>query len=237
MERAFTVALIGPDGAGKTTVARLLRHELEIPVKYLYMGVNGAASNHMLPTTRIVRAAKRALGKEANAGGPPPPEPGRTPPASPLKQGARTVLGTLRLLNQLGEEWYRQLIAWRHVNRGEVVVFDRHFFSDFWAHDIARTRLPVLRRVHGIVLDRYYPKPDLTILLDAPVEVLWSRKPEGTPFDLARRRREYHRLVELFDGVEVVDATLPPDLVARDVAEVIRRHALRSARDRVLVQA
>lgn len=236
-ERGFTVALIGPDGAGKTTVARRLERELTIPVKYLYMGVNGEASNHMLPTTRLVRAAKRALGREASAGGPPPSDPGRTPPASPLRHPATTAVAALRLANQLAEEWYRQLIAWRHVRRGVVVVFDRHFFSDFWAHDIAGARLPLLCRLHGIALARYYPKPDVTILLDAPVEVLWSRKPEGTPLDLARRRREYHRLLGVLDSVEVVDATSPPDLVAREVACVIHRHALRCTRDQLLAQA
>jgi shikimate kinase len=31
----FTVALIGPDGAGKTTVARRLQRELALPVEYV----------------------------------------------------------------------------------------------------------------------------------------------------------------------------------------------------------
>src|SRR5947208_16695713 len=36
MKRGFTVALIGPDGAGKTTVAHELDQLLAIPVKYIY---------------------------------------------------------------------------------------------------------------------------------------------------------------------------------------------------------
>ena len=40
-----TVALVGPDGAGKTTVARRLEGALEIPVRYLYMGVSADSSN------------------------------------------------------------------------------------------------------------------------------------------------------------------------------------------------
>jgi hypothetical protein len=58
----FTVALIGPDGAGKTTIGRRLEHALPRPVKYIYMGVNLDSSNVMLPTTRLVKAIKRALG-------------------------------------------------------------------------------------------------------------------------------------------------------------------------------
>jgi ABC-type branched-subunit amino acid transport system ATPase component len=52
----FTVALIGPDGAGKTTIGRRIEHTLPLPVKYVYMGVNLDSSNHMLPTTRLLKS-------------------------------------------------------------------------------------------------------------------------------------------------------------------------------------
>ena len=55
-----TVALIGPDGAGKTTVARKLADVLPVPVRYLYMGVSTDSSNVMLPTTRIIAARIRS---------------------------------------------------------------------------------------------------------------------------------------------------------------------------------
>jgi hypothetical protein len=91
---AFTVALIGPDGAGKTTVARRLEQTgLEVPVKYLYMGINADASNHLLPTTRLVRALKRARGVPPDAGGPPDPlaPPARSGILRKAKAGARLV--------------------------------------------------------------------------------------------------------------------------------------------------
>ena len=66
-----TVALIGPDGAGKTTVARKLADVLPVPVRYLYMGVSTDSSNVMLPTTRITRRVKRALGAPPDTAGPP----------------------------------------------------------------------------------------------------------------------------------------------------------------------
>ena len=58
----FTVALIGPDGAGKTTIGKRIEHTLPLPVKYVYMGVNLDSSNHMLPTTRLIKALKRMRG-------------------------------------------------------------------------------------------------------------------------------------------------------------------------------
>ena len=59
----LTVALVGPDGAGKSTIsARLRQAALPAPVKTIYMGVNLEASTLMLPTTRLLLAAKRARG-------------------------------------------------------------------------------------------------------------------------------------------------------------------------------
>ena len=48
-----TVALIGSDGAGKSTVARRVVERLPFPSEYLYMGVNLEASPVMLPMSVI----------------------------------------------------------------------------------------------------------------------------------------------------------------------------------------
>src|SRR3989304_4897316 len=67
----FSVALVGPDGAGKTTLCRRLEESFPIPVKYIYMGVSSEASNLMLPTTRLLRGLKRKLGVNQEQAGPP----------------------------------------------------------------------------------------------------------------------------------------------------------------------
>ena len=227
MSRMFTVALIGPDGAGKTTVARRLEDVLELPVKYLYMGINPDSSNHLLPTTRLVRTVKRARGAKPDAGGPRDSRDLRKPRP---KGAARRVLALakapLRLANRLAEEWYRQCLAWYHVRRGTIVVFDRHFFSDYYAYDIAGgSERPLSRRIHGFLLSRVYPAPDLVIYLDAPSDVLLARKGEGTIESLERRRGEYLELAPLVENFAVVDASGPLDDVTRGVAELICRFA------------
>jgi len=218
----LAVALIGADGAGKTTVGRRIERTLPRPVKYIYMGVNTDASNVMLPTTRIIHAVKRARGARPQ-GGPPDPTRHRPPPKGVVARVLRNARSMLRLVNRLAEEWFRQVLAWYHLWRGRVVLFDRHFYSDYHAHEIAvgPGELSLSRRIHGFMLQRLYPKPDFVILLDAPAEVLWERKPEGTFEALARRRQEYLRLRDTLDDVAIVDVTQPEEEVVQQVVRLI----------------
>jgi thymidylate kinase len=211
--RGFTVALIGCDGAGKTTVARALERTPGLRVRYLYMGVSAESSNRQLPSTRIAHAIKRRA----------PRPPGHAEAPSVRHRARRSGRAGLRLANRLAEEWYRQLVAQAYVARGWIVVFDRHFLADYHASDVAAAGRPFSRRVHGWMLVHAYPRPELLILLDAPPEVLHARKGEGTLASLARRRGDYLGLAGRLDGaVAVVPATQPLRAVVEDVAGLIR---------------
>jgi predicted ATP-grasp superfamily ATP-dependent carboligase/thymidylate kinase len=227
VRQGLTVALVGPDGAGKTTVARRLADVLPRPVTYLYMGVNPDSSNMLLPTTRLVHAVRRARGARPDTEG---PRDSRRPDAPPPRSRRRRVLRSgrsfLRLANRLAEEWQRALVASVERRRGSIVVFDRHFFADYYAYDVAAAgRRSYSRRLHGYVLARLYPRPDLVVYLDAPPETLLRRKGEGTLESLARRRREYLELGDVMSNFSVVDADRPLDAVVGDVAALVESFA------------
>ena len=176
------IAVIGGDGAGKTTVTRRLLDDLPFPVRYLYMGINTESSSVALPTSRFLerrRARRRAE------------EPPGPSPASRSGHGRRRRKGklraTVRLAHRLADESYRQLHSWWYQIRGSCVLYDRHFLFDFFEEPDGEQRLS--DRLHLGFLRRVYPRPDLVIFLDAPAEVLYARKPEA-PLEYLRNHRE-----------------------------------------------
>jgi len=67
-----------------------------------------------------------------------------------------------------------------------------------------------------------FPRPDLVVYLDAPVEVLLARKGEGTLESIARRQEDYRSLAGEVERFAIVDADRPLDEVIADVvAEIV----------------
>jgi thymidylate kinase len=124
------------------------------------------------------------------------------------------------------EEWLRQAVAGCYTATGHIVVFDRHFFADYYHSDVdtGGRRRGGAARVHGWMLQHLYPKPGLVICLDAPAELLYSRKPEATPDWLDQRRRQYLDLAAVVPAFVVVDATRPVEAVLAEVVAVITDH-------------
>ena len=214
----LSVALIGADGAGKTTVAREVARRSQLPVRYLYMGVNLEASTLMLPTTRLILAMKRRRGGR-------PDLTAVTLGSQPVAHGARAAArSALRTGNWVAEELFRETVSAWHRRRGRIVLFDRHFLADYFEHDVNRVdpERPIASRVHGWFLRHVTRPPDLVIMLDAPADVLYARKPESSVEFLARRREEYLGLRNVVPRFELVDATEPLEQVVTRVLELIR---------------
>ena len=219
----FSVALIGPDGSGKTTVAERLRESLPLPTKYVYMGVNHEAGNHLLPKTRFMQTWWRVMGKQRNAGGPREKNGAAVvPERGMITRTLKTVKSSLSVLNRFAEEWYRQGIAWYYMRKHCVVIFDRHFFPDYYAYDIDKhTKRTTLQRLHGYMLNHFYPRPDLLVYLDAPAEILFQRKGEGTLELLEQRRNDYLEMRVMVKHLEIVDASRRLEEVVQDVSQRI----------------
>jgi thymidylate kinase len=199
--RALAVALLAPDGAGKTTLANELTRTFYMPSRYIYMGMNLEASTVGLPTTRWLHAQGAPSGGAARL---------------PLRALARG----LRFPNTLIEQWYRAAVGYYSLVRGRLVIFDRFVYDTLLG---SKERMSLKTRLRRRLLTLGAPKPDLVVLLDAPGEVLYARKGEHSPAVLEQQRQGYLRLLPHLPQMVVVDATRNTDEVRRQVTSLIWR--------------
>jgi len=68
---------------------------------------------------------------------------------------------------------------------------------------------------------RLSPGPDLVILLDAPPDVLWTRKQEVPLEEVARQRAAYLDVARELRSAVVVNAAQPPEDVIHDAVRAI----------------
>jgi thymidylate kinase len=212
-----SIALIGPDGAGKTTVARRIESSSDLPIKYLYMGINTEASNVALPTSRFSLLLKKRFGRTRRSIA----RPQRDPNAR--RRRLASIRATARLLNMLADEWYRQAVSWWYQARGYLVLYDRYYLFDYSRHLRLEGHDRLSSRLHRLALEKLYPRPTLVVYLDAPAELLFARKREGTVESLDARRRAFLDHGEELDNFVRVDVAQPLSTVCREVADHIRQ--------------
>lgn len=164
-QRGVSVALLAPDGAGKSSLVKALVETPLLNAQSFYMGTRA-----------------------------------RRPEFRPV-----------RFLSLLLGNWLSLAKAsWRRL-QGGVVVFDRYVYDSLLNGSSPRRSV----RFRQWLLTAGWPRPDLTVVLDAPGHVLFERKREHSPEWLEEQRMKYRELPALAPAAQVifVDAT-------REFAEV-----------------
>lgn len=133
------------------------------------------------------------------------------PHGKPLRSA---VVSLAKIFVWLMEEWCANLF---HDKNSALLICDRYY------HDLLVD--PVRYRYGGPiwaakVVGKLMPQPDLWILLDAPPQVLQTRKQEVAFEETARQRSAYLTFVRNEKNFAIVDAAQSLDKVVADVKQV-----------------
>lgn len=192
VSRGRVVALLGPDGCGKSAVIQEMRTRL--------------AERGL--STRTFHLRPHFGRSEIHCG--PETDPHGRESRGPLLSLAKLLLWSLDFTIGYAASVYPG------ISRGEIVLFDRYF------HDLLvdplRYRFGASLRLADWVFRRL-PAPDLTIVLDAPVDVLLARKREVRREEVERQRGVYRRLAGHWRNSCIVDASRPLDRVVDEVED------------------
>jgi thymidylate kinase len=194
----FHIVMLGPDGAGKSSVVDTLEATMTGP--FADVVVLGFAP----PLYKLWRRG---------------PSNTSTPHAArPRSYGVSMLRGFFWLgYNLVGHITLRLA-----KTRNTLIVNDRHFIDILV--DPVRYRYGGPRWLLQLICF-VMPKPDATVLLYGPPEVLQARKNELSVEETARQCADYLALVNSQSGGKIVDAAQPFDGVMRDVLSIIYRRA------------
>jgi thymidylate kinase len=173
----FSVAILGPDGAGKTTLADALRASVPVPSQYVYLGIWRQA--------RFEQAFRHVFGAQL----------------------------ALRLVKLLA----KSLVIGYYRGLGRLVLLDRYTYDA----ELPTSTADVWGRISARLVRMTCAAPGLTLLLDAPVELMYARKGEHGLAELQLRRDAYLEMRGRLPQMVVVDVAQTPDAVRRQATVLL----------------
>jgi thymidylate kinase len=182
------VVLVGPDGVGKTSVARALLDHYRGPAAYF----------HFLPPLDGLW----------------PAAPGTASAPLPKARGGGSVmLGWIRLVRNAVRCWAGYLKSVRPaLKRGLLIVGDRWMYGYVVQPEAMKFHGPSL---FARAMLRLLPRPHLVVNLAAPPLVIRGRKQELTVSEIEQELRAWSSL--RVPNLKTLDATRSPEAIAVDI--------------------
>lgn len=196
----ITVAIIGPDGVGKSTVIE---------------GVIESLDTAFWRRHRLFHWRPNVIA----------PKPDRGPVPDPHSKPVRGSLASMLCLSGFFLDYYAgYLLLIRHLlAKSNLIMFDRYFQDVLVDPRRYRYGGP---KWFAEFLSRLVPQPDLVILLDADAESIVQRKSELPRDEIERQRKAYRQLEFKHAKIAFVKTNESPDdsvcIAAAAVAECMK---------------
>lgn len=211
------VVLLGPDGAGKTTIADLLTQRLyQRPFKVCR---RFEYNFRLLPELKELKAAvDRLLGRQVAVEG--PPQPGtKGSGMNPEHPGWRAMLYITYYSFDL---MIGRLLVRRLRGQGGLILFARYFHDYYYQKGYSHAPRWFLRFVERVV-----PQPDLILYLHRNADDIYAGKPELSPDEIKRQQNLIQSLVTSRSNALVVDASGGIEATVDRIADLITQKILR----------
>jgi thymidylate kinase len=216
--KASIIAVIGPDGAGKSTFIGLLQKELSL---CLVKDAADVCVLHFRPN--IFPNIKKLLGgkgydetKEEFT------SPHRAKPAGHISSFLRLVY---YWLDYLFGYWLRT----RHgCIAGKVYVFDRYFYDFIVDPYRSRVKLPQWLR---LLFLKITPEPDVVYFLNCDAATIYDRKQELAMAEIERQLRAYQTLTGISGRFIILDARKHPKELCNDAVRLLIEKSFTHCKD------
>lgn len=188
------ICFLGPDGSGKSSVITRVQGDLA-----------------PLFRSTLIYHLRPHFGHRTNDQGPV-----RAPHAQPPRSIVVSILKSIFYFADYTVGYWWSI--WPRKVRSTLILFDRYFYD--LIVDPKRLRYGGPQWVPAF-LAKCIPAPDLVIYLDAPPEVLLSRKQEVSASELEKQQREYSVLINQLQNGYKINASQPLDEVVENVERII----------------